>query len=92
MKVFSQDITLEKNPYIFPQFRLILTLIVYLKNQGGRPCTMVIPKLLSVLVWWPLVSQYAMDRFVLGKEREMGCFYSLQSPGFLKQNMGYCMI
>jgi hypothetical protein len=45
INVFSQDITLEKNPYVFPRFRLILPLIVYLRDLGVGACTMVVPKL-----------------------------------------------
>lgn len=88
VNVFSQDITLEKNPYVFPPFRLILPLIVYLKNQGVEACTMVIPKLLPIPVWWPLVSQYAMDRFVLGKKGERGVLLFPSKSGFSEAKHG----
>lgn len=82
VKVFSQDITLEKNPYVVPPFRLILPLIVYLKNQCVEACTMVIPKLVSIPVCWPLVSQYAMDRFVISKKGERGVLLFPSKSGF----------
>lgn len=92
VNVFSQDITLEKNPYVFPPFKLILPLIVYLKNQG-----------VGVVQW--LFQNYCQSQFgglwsvsmqwiglYLVRKGKGVCFYSLQNPGFLKQNMGYCMI
>lgn len=62
----SIDIFLKRILLIISILRLILPLVVYLKDIGVSVWTMVVPKLSPIPVWWPLISWNVVDMFVLG--------------------------
>lgn len=68
VNVFSQDISLELNPYVFPPISMVLPVITLLKEHGVKECTLVVPVLDIVPVWWPVLQTYCVRSIKLGKK------------------------
>ena len=60
INIFSQDITCEGNPYVFPPISMIFPVISRLKEQGIRYCTLVAPVLDTVPIWWPVLQAHSV--------------------------------
>uniref|UniRef100_A0A8W8L9T9 Tyr recombinase domain-containing protein n=1 Tax=Magallana gigas TaxID=29159 RepID=A0A8W8L9T9_MAGGI len=72
INVFSQDVSLEDNPYVFPPFCLISVLLKFLESQRVRKCTVVVPEIVPTPVWWPLFWLYVESFIVLGNKGDTG--------------------
>lgn len=72
INVFSQDVSLEDNPYVFPPFCLISLLLKFLESQRVRKCTVVVPEIVPTPVWWPLFWLYVESFIVLGNKGDTG--------------------
>ena len=68
--------------------RLILLLVVYLKDIGVSVWTMVLPKLSPIPVWWPLISWNVVDMFVFGIGGNGVLLFPMQqSRGFVRAKL-----
>uniref|UniRef100_A0A8W8MKM7 Tyr recombinase domain-containing protein n=1 Tax=Magallana gigas TaxID=29159 RepID=A0A8W8MKM7_MAGGI len=83
INVFSQDVSLEDNPYVFPPFCLISVLLKFLESQRVRKCTVVVPEIVPTPVWWPLFWLYVESFIVLGNKGDTGVLKLPSKQGFV---------
>jgi len=88
VNVFAQDISKEIAPYVFPPFALILPLLKLLSEQKVKFCTMVVPKLHSCPVWWPIFQAKVSDWFTLAKKGDYDAILYPSKTGYSPQKFG----
>ena len=72
VNVFSQTISTETNPYVFPPISMIFPLLCLLKEQRVRMCTVVAPFSHSVAIWQPIIQAHCEKSVLLGKKGAKG--------------------
>ena len=70
--VFAQEVGEETNPYVFPPFIMIMPILLLLKEQEVKGCTIVVPRRQKKEVWWCLLRAHVVREMVLIKEGEVG--------------------
>lgn len=88
VNVFSQDLTKELNLYVFPPFGLIFPLLCLLEEQGVSRCTLVVPELKPIPVWWPKLMSYSVGSVCLGEKGEKGVMLVPSKKGFVYDSFG----
>lgn len=88
INVFSQDVSLEDNPYVFPPFCLISVLLKFLESQRVKKCTVVVPEIVPTPVWWPLFWLYVESFIVLGNKGDTGVLKLPSKQGFVLDKVG----
>ena len=68
VNVFSQDLSREENAYVFPPFCLVSPVLKFLQQSGIRECTIVVPALNPVPMWWPLLWSLVIKWLVLAQK------------------------
>ena len=68
INIFSQDITCEGNPYVFPPISMIFPVISLLKEQGTKYFSLVAPALDTVPIWWLLLQALSVGYVLFGKK------------------------
>ena len=83
VNVFAQDLSTQYNYYVFPPICLVTSLLRFLDSFLGRGirCTIVVPRLCPLPVWWPQVRQRALECCVLGRRGEKGIILSPKRKG-----------
>lgn len=81
--LFAQQMSSSDNAYIFPPFILIGPLLRFFTAYSCF-VTMIVPDICPRRYWWPLLWQYAIDSFRLGRQGECGVilFPTTSSSGF----------
>ena len=80
INLFSQDISQEENAYVFPPFCLVFPVLKFLRESGIGRCTVIVPALNPVPIWWPLLWSLVVQWFVLAiKGEKMLCCTPLNS-------------
>ena len=88
VNIFSQDISVEKNPYVFPPFCMVAPVLRYLQLQRIQGCTMVVPYLYPVPFWWPLLQQHVVDQVCLGRVGNVDTLLYPSKQGFSSDKRG----
>ncbi|KAJ8321087.1 hypothetical protein KUTeg_002674 [Tegillarca granosa] len=71
VNMFSQDLYGEVNPYVFPPFHLISSVLKYFESQKIDRCTMIVPDMQPTPVWWPKLRSNMESYFVIGEIGEV---------------------
>ena len=79
VNIFSQDISLEVNAYVFPPFCLIFPVLKFLQESGIKECSIVVPVANPAPLWWPLFWSLVKKWRVLGEQGEKGDLLYLQA-------------
>ena len=82
VNVFSQDLNLEKNPYVFPPFCLIFAVLKFCAQIGVKSCTFVVPELFPRPVWWPFFWEHVSVWNVLDERNEHKALLYPSTKGF----------
>ncbi|VDI23480.1 Hypothetical predicted protein [Mytilus galloprovincialis] len=82
VNVFSQDLNLEKNPYVFPPFCLIFPVLKFCAQIGVKSCTFVVPELFPRPVWWPFFWEHVSVWNVLAERNEHKALLYPSTKGF----------
>ena len=88
INLFSQDLSKEENPYVFPPFSFISPVVTYLQESGVSCCTVVIPDMYPRPVWWPVVWAKVTKFFVLGESKEKGILEIPSTKGYISDSKG----
>ena len=88
VNIFSQNISCETNPYVFPPISMIFPLVSFLKEQHVRGCTLVAPVLQSFPIWWPILQSYCIRSVLIGRLGEKGVIKVPSKRGFVLDNEG----
>lgn len=88
VNVFAQDISREVNPYCYPPFALIGSVLLYLKESGARRCTMVVPHMTPRPHWWPSLQAASRGSVALGAKGEKGVVWVPTKKGYVPDNSG----
>jgi hypothetical protein len=83
VNLFAMDIATEANPYVFPPICMISATLNFLVQSRLKQCTMVVPILRPVPVWWPVLLQHSTDSFVVGSQGEKGILQIPSRNGFV---------
>ena len=86
--VFAQDLTLEKNPYVFPPFCLIYPLLQYFTECGKFVCTFIAPRFDIIPAWYPLLLSVATHQVLLAKRGDRGVLRVPSKGGFIPDTQG----
>jgi hypothetical protein len=87
LNVFAQDLSQEKNPYVFPPIPMIAPLLKFLSGSVSV-CTMIVPVLDPLPVWWPTLWNHVRSYITVGKKREKGVIWEPSKKGFVADNVG----
>ena len=87
VNVFSQSWSNKDNPYVFPPFGLVGSVLRHVVSMGVD-CTFVAPSLSPIPVWWPLLQRYAKDSFLLGDKTDRGILFFPTKKGYKKDTRG----
>ena len=87
VNLFSQDLTKEDNLYVFPPLVLVFPLLCFLEEQKVS-CTVVVPELYPVPVWWPKLKGASVDYFCIGRKGEKGVVKVPSKQGFILDGIG----
>ena len=88
VNVFSQDLSQETNPYVFPPWCMVMPLLRYLREQNVSQCTIVVPCMLPHPIWWPELIKYTRKSINLGKKGEKGVLWLPSRKGYVLDNVG----
>lgn len=88
MTIFSQNLALEKNPYVFPPFRLIFSVLKVCADSGVSRCTFVVPEFSPKPVWWPFIWQHVVEWYVLVVKGEKNVILYPSVKGFSYDEKG----
>jgi hypothetical protein len=88
VNVFSQDLSLEENPYVFPPFCLISAVLKFLESQKVKKCTVVVPEILPTPPWWPLFWSYLESFIIIGDKGEKGVIKLPSKQGLILDSKG----
>ena len=88
VNIFSQNISCETNPYVFPPISMIFPLVSFLKEQHVRGCTLVAPLLQSFPIWWPILQSYCIRSVLIGRLGEKCVIKVPSKRGFVLDNEG----
>lgn len=89
VNVFAQspdlyDVSVFKNPYVFPPICLIPHVIKYMRSLQ-LPYTIVVPDVCPRRFWWPLLASTCSSRYLLAVAGTVGTFLTPSKNGFFKQ-------
>ena len=87
VNVFGQNVREEVNPYVFPPFGLILPILCLLEEQKVS-CTVVVPKIQPLPLWWPKLETHSTGSFCLGEKGQKGVVYVPTRKGFVHDGVG----
>lgn len=87
INVFCQDIRKEINPYVFPPFGLIFPIICLLEQQKVM-CTIIVPMMEPLPIWWPKLLANSIGSFCIGVNGEKEIVKIPSKNGFVLDNLG----
>ena len=87
VNIFSQSWSNKDNPYVFPPFGLVGSVLRHVINMGVD-CTFVAPSLSPIPVCWPLLQRYVKDSFLLGDKTDRGILLFPTKKGYKKDMRG----
>ncbi|CAG2192597.1 unnamed protein product [Mytilus edulis] len=87
VNVFSQDLKAESNMYVYPPYVLIFPLLCFLKEQSVS-CTVVVPELYPVPMWWPMLTSCSSTSILLGARGQKGVVKAPSRKGFVVDEFG----
>ena len=88
VNVFAQKVEEELNPYVFPPFSMIPSLLKFLKERKVKQCTMVIPVEDFRPTWWPHVIWHSTTQITLGLKGEKHKLKYPSRQGWILDNLG----
>ncbi|CAG2201248.1 unnamed protein product [Mytilus edulis] len=65
VNLFSQNLRSEQNPYVYPPFVLVFPVLSLLREQGIS-CTIIVPEMRPLPIWWPILKYYSVESVCLG--------------------------
>ncbi|KAJ8320168.1 hypothetical protein KUTeg_001755, partial [Tegillarca granosa] len=86
--MFSQDLYGEVNPYVFPPFHLISSVLKYFESQKIDRCTMIVPDMQPTPVWWPKLRSNMESYFVIGEIGEVNVIRKPSKKGYMLDKDG----
>ena len=88
INLFSQDISQEENAYVFPAFCLVFPVLKFLRESGIGRCTVIVPALNPVPMWWPLLWSLVVQWFVLAIKGEKNALLYPTKQGYKPYSRG----
>ena len=86
VNVFNQDLTtcdgVTVNPYVFPPFSMIPSLLSLLSSQKAV-ATMVVPCLSPLPSWWPMVRAMSSNEVLLARQSSRNAILCQTKRGFM---------
>ena len=82
INVFTQDITREFNPYVFPPLPMIPPLLAFLQENAVHQCTVVLPSTPFKQPWWPIVVQSSGSCLRLAVKGQKGVLWYPTKQGW----------
>lgn len=87
VNIFAQDLRKEGNMYVYPPFVLIFPLLCFLEEQGVS-CTLIVPQMTPVPMWWPKVEKSSVSSVVIGRKGQKGVVKVPSKKGFIVDEVG----
>ena len=87
VNVFSQDLRKESNMYVYPPFVLIFPVLCLLEEQGVE-CTIVVPEMIPIPIWWPMLKKYSTASMRIGGKGQKGVIRIPSKKGFVLDETG----
>ena len=88
VNVFSQNLSAEGNPYVFPPFNLIFPLLKFFEESKLQGVTMVLPDLDPRPVWWPFFRSRLVHSKTLCQKGEVGVLFFPTKAGYQINHRG----
>ena len=89
VNVFAQDLSVEKNPYVYPPFCLVSAVLYFLEEQKPKTCTFVFPELSPLSPWWPKLWSYVKEYVVLIDIGDNAVILAPTKNGFRPRKLGF---
>lgn len=88
VNIFSQDLSREENAYVFPPFCLVFPVLKFLQQSGIRECTIIVPALNPVPMWWPLLWSLVIKWLVLAHKGDLKALLYPTKNGYQPDSKG----
>ena len=88
VNVFSQNLELEENPYVFPPFNLIFAVLKFCAQSRVKGCTFIVPDLEPKPVWWPFFWEHVKEWHILASKGECRALIYPSTKGFKFDSSG----
>ncbi|CAG2243779.1 unnamed protein product [Mytilus edulis] len=82
VNLFSQNLRSEQNPYVYPPFVLVFPVLSLLREQGIS-CTIIVPEMRPLPIWWPILKYYSVESVCLGMKGDKGVVKTPSKRGFI---------
>ena len=73
--------------YVYPPIVLIFPLLCFLEEQGVS-CTLVVPQMSPVPMWWPKIERSSVGSLIIGKKDQKGVVKIPSKKGFITDEVG----
>lgn len=87
VNLFSQNLRSEQNPYVYPPFVLVFPVLSLLREQGIS-CTIIVPEMRPLPIWWPILKYYSVESVCLGMKGDKGVVKTPSKRGFILDKVG----
>ncbi|KAK6166999.1 hypothetical protein SNE40_022182 [Patella caerulea] len=87
VNVFAQIITDDENPYVFPPFNLIPSILNLLEEQS-IDCTVVVPALSPIPAWFPKLARFCQEAHLLAYKGDKSVLLYPSKSGFKPDKLG----
>ncbi|CAC5414985.1 unnamed protein product [Mytilus coruscus] len=86
VNLFTQDVSLETNPYVYMPINIIFQVLAFLKEQHVRQCTFIAPLWDQAPIWLPIIKHHVISSFVLGFKGQKGIIEVPSKKGYILDN------
>jgi len=87
VNIFAQRWGPYENPYVFPPFSLIGSVLKHVIDVGVE-CTFVAPAISPYPCWWPTLQKYVLAQIVVGRKGEKGLLFFPSKKGYVRDRRG----
>lgn len=87
VNLFCQNVRGEGNLYVYPSFPMIFPVLKFLVEQGVA-CTVVVPKMNPLPIWWPKLEIYSVGSVCLVLKGEKSVVRIPTKKGFVVDLVG----
>ncbi|KAJ8316599.1 hypothetical protein KUTeg_005850 [Tegillarca granosa] len=88
VNVFSQNLALEENQYVYPSYNLIAPILRFLQSSTLKDCTMIVPVLTPFPAWWRYLWKYVVDWFYLRRKGDKNIILVPSRQGLIPDAKG----
>jgi hypothetical protein len=82
VNVFTQNLKLESNPYVFPPVAMIPSLLSFLQESAIPRCTVLLPSTPFRESWWPTVLQYSTAKVKVASKGDRAVLWYPSTKGW----------